>query len=104
MRIAEIIGTVTLNRCHPSFRGARLRLVAPLELGNLVDDAAVTADPLVAWDELGGGLGDRIALSEGPEAAQPFRPEIKPVDAYNAAILDHLDIRLPTPAESTGEN
>jgi hypothetical protein len=33
-----------------------------------------------------------VALSEGGEAAQPFRPELKPVDAYNAAILDELDV------------
>ena len=44
------------------------------------------------WDELGVGYGDIVALSEGGEAAQPFRPELKPVDAYNAAILDELDV------------
>ena len=35
MRIAKVIGTVTLNRCHPSFTGARLRLVVPLSLTEL---------------------------------------------------------------------
>ena len=44
------------------------------------------------YDELGTGLGSYIALSEGGEAAQPFRPELKPVDAYNAAIIDQIDI------------
>ncbi len=33
-----------------------------------------------------------IALAEGPEAAQPFLPEVKPVDAYAAAILDQLEV------------
>jgi hypothetical protein len=33
-----------------------------------------------------------IAISEGAEAAQPFRPELKPVDAYCAAILDSVDL------------
>ena len=42
-------------------------------------------------DELGAGIGSRIAISEGREAAMPFHPEIKPVDAYNAAILDRLE-------------
>jgi hypothetical protein len=32
MRIAKVVGTVTLNRCHSSFVGARLRLVVPLSL------------------------------------------------------------------------
>ena len=50
------------------------------------------ADPVVVWDELGAGMQDKIAMIEGPEGAQAFRPEIKPVDAYNSAILDHIDI------------
>lgn len=96
MRIAEVIGTVTLCRCHPSFDGARLRLVVPLAISNLTGKEPASADPLVCWDELGAGLGSQIALSEGPEAAQPFRPEIKPLDAYNAAILDHVELDTKT--------
>lgn len=92
MRIADVVGTVTLNRCHPSFVGARLRLAVPLSLANLQDREPAQAEELVVWDELGAGLGSRIALTEGAEAAQPFRPEIKPVDAYNAAILDEVRV------------
>ena len=32
------------------------------------------------------------AVSEGGEAAQPFYPQVKPVDAYNAAILDNIQV------------
>jgi ethanolamine utilization protein EutN len=92
MRIAEIIGTVTLNRSHPSFQGARLRLAVPLSLANLTGQDGPQADPLAVWDDLGAGIGSRIAMAEGPEASRPFRPDIKPVDAYNAAILDDLDL------------
>jgi microcompartment protein CcmK/EutM len=92
MRIAKVIGKVTLNRAHPSFRGATLRLVLPLALRDVVEQREPASEPLVAWDELGTGEGDLIALSEGPEAAQPFRPEVKPVDAYATALLDHLNI------------
>jgi ethanolamine utilization protein EutN len=92
MRIAKIIGTVTLNRSLPSFTGATLKMAVPMSLENLTEETEPQADPLVLWDELGVGMGDLIAMSEGPEAAQPFRPEIKPVDAYNSAILDHIDI------------
>lgn len=92
MRIADIIGTVTLNRCHPSFIGARLRLAVPLSLANLRGDEPPRAEELVVWDDFGAGIGSRIALTEGAEAAQPFRPEIKPVDAYNAAILDEVRV------------
>ena len=92
MRIAEVIGTVTLNRWHPSFTGTRLRLAVPLSLANLRGDGAPEAEALVVWDDLGAGLGSQIAMSEGAEAAQPFRPDLKPVDCYNAAILDSLNL------------
>jgi microcompartment protein CcmK/EutM len=94
MRIAQVIGTVTLSRLHPSFRGSRLKLAVPLSLDDLTGKTQPAADPIVVWDDLGAGIGDRIAMAEGPEASQPFRPELKPVDAYNSAILDQLDIRL----------
>jgi ethanolamine utilization protein EutN len=93
VRIAKIIGTVTLNSAHPSLLGATLRLAVPLSLDNLQGRAAESAEELVLYDELGAGLGSFVALSEGAEAAQPFRPAIKPVDAYNAALLDQIDIR-----------
>ncbi len=94
MRIAKVIGTVTLNRCHPSFRGARLKLAVPLSLADLVGQQPPQADETVVWDDLGAGIGSQIAMSEGAEAAQPFRPEIKPVDAYNAALLDSVHIKI----------
>ena len=92
MRIAKVIGTVTLNRPHPTFVGASLRLVVPLSLAELRGESPPAAEPLVVWDELGAGLGHKIAISEGGEAAQPFRPHDKPVDAYNAALIDQIDI------------
>ena len=90
MKIAEVIGTVTLNRAHPSFQNARLKLAVPLTLQNLLGSEAAIADPIVVWDELGAHVGSQIALSEGREAAQPFHPAVKPVDAYNAALLDEV--------------
>ena len=90
MQIAKVIGTVTLNRSHPSFRHASLKLALPMTLGNLMGSEPADADPIVVWDELGADVGSEIALSEGREAAQPFHPEIKPVDAYNAALLDDV--------------
>jgi ethanolamine utilization protein EutN len=98
MRIAEVIGKVTLNQCLPAFEGALLPLVVPLGLAQLQqgaqlrEGAAWDAETLVVYDQLGAGQPGRIALSEGGEAAQPFLPELKPVDAYNAAILDRLDL------------
>jgi ethanolamine utilization protein EutN len=93
MRIGEVIGSVTLNRVHPTLTGATLRLVTPLTLAELLDNAAPQGETLVVYDELGAGQGSIVALSEGGEAAQPFLPEVKPVDAYNAAILDEVQLR-----------
>jgi len=90
MRIAKVIGTVTLNRSLPSFQNASLKLALPLTLDNLAGSEPPCADPLVVWDELGADVGSQIALSEGREAAQPFHPDVKPVDAYNAALLDEV--------------
>ena len=92
MRIAKVVGTVTLSGCHPSFIGARLRLVVPLSLDEL-RGGDPQADEVVAWDENGAGIGNLIAMSEGGEAAQPFRPEDKPVDAYASAILDSVHLQ-----------
>ena len=92
MRIGKIIGTVTLGRGHPSLTGGRYRLAVPLSLDNLTGAKPPSAEPLVVYDELNTGHDSLIAFSEGAEAAQPFRPEIKPIDAYNAAILDAIHL------------
>lgn len=92
MRIADVIGTVTLSRQHPSLVGGRLKLVVPLGLSDLLGEGGEPAEEIAVYDELGAGIGSRIAISEGREAAMPFYPEVKPIDAYNAAILDHVNI------------
>ncbi len=98
MRIAEVIGTVTLNRWHPSLTGARFKLVVPLSLSDLNGRPGEPAPEIVVYDELGAGVGSRIAVSEGREAAQPFYPDVKPIDAYNAAVLDNVTVE-PLPQD-----
>lgn len=93
MRIGEIIGTVTLHRRHPSLLGASFRLVVPLTLENLVGKKRPDQEAIVVYDDLGGGSGQRMAISEGGEAAQAFHPEVKPIDAYNAALLDSISVK-----------
>jgi len=92
MRIGTVIGSVTLSRSHPSLQGASYRLAVPLSQANLRGNFNEIAEAFVVYDELGAGIGSQIAISEGAEAAQPFRPELKPVDAYNAAILDNIEL------------
>lgn len=92
MRVAEIIGKVTLSRCHPSLRGARWVIGVPLDRDGFENPKQGRGEPFVIYDEMGGGEGSLIAVSEGAEAAAPFHPQEKPIDAYCAAILDTLDI------------
>lgn len=100
MRIGRTIGSVTLVNTHPGMRGGILRLVVPLRQQDLdIEDGP--AEPLVAWDSLGAGEGQLVAFSEGGEAAQPFQPEPKPVDAYIAALIDRIDRPHPTTKTET---
>lgn len=92
MRIAKVIGTVTLSRAHPALRGCRWRLVTPLSVDAIADGTMGEGEPLVAYDDLGAGESSLIAISDGAEAAAPFKPELKPIDAYTAAILDEVSI------------
>ncbi len=91
MRIAEVIGTVTLSRAHPSLVGARWLIGVPFSLEALKKDVPDGED-LVIYDNLGAGVGTRIGFSEGGEAAAAFLPDKKPVDAYCACLLDQLII------------
>ena len=94
MRIGEVIGTVTLSRWHPSLTGGCYKLVVPLSQADLLGRGDEPAEELTVYDELGAGIGNRVAFSEGREAAQPFHPDVKPIDAYNAAILDTIHLPL----------
>ena len=98
MRIAEVIGRCTLSVCHPSLRGATWLIGVPLTQEGLQNIAAGKSndagrnEAFVIFDGLGAGSGDLIAVSEGAEAAAPFAPNLKPIDAYDAAILDRVVI------------
>ncbi len=90
MQIFKVIGNVTLSRSHPSFQGARLLATEPTGAAAIGGPAPVDPDLVIVWDDLGAGLGNQIAVSDGAEAAQPFKPALKPVDAFNSAILDEV--------------
>lgn len=93
MRIGEVIGRVTLSQVHPSLRNARWVVALPLTCEALTDGSSRRGEEVVVYDELGAGPGATIAIAEGRDAANPFGKDRKPVDAYNAALLDRLSIR-----------
>jgi ethanolamine utilization protein EutN len=92
MRIGEVIGKLTLSRWHPSLQGGRYVIVEPMLASGLKGDAAGREEAIIVYDELGAGPGTMIAISEGTEAAAPFDPVMKPIDAYNSAILDLIEL------------
>lgn len=92
MKVYRVCGSVTLSRCHPSYEGAVLRTIEAEGQATLGGEAPKDPDLMVMWDERGTGLGSLVAVSDGAEAAQAFRPELKPVDAYCSALLDQINI------------
>jgi ethanolamine utilization protein EutN len=92
MRIAEVIGTVTLSRVNPTLAGYRWIIGVPLSLEAIKREGRGDGEDLVMFDNLGAGVGARVGFSEGGEAAAPFHPEKRAVDAYCACILDHIAV------------
>lgn len=92
MRIHQVLGNVTLSRCHSGYQSARLLATQPQEQATLTGKQPSEPDLVIVWDDLGAGIGNLIAVSDGAEAAQPFRPDLKAVDAYCSAILDEIHI------------
>lgn len=92
MRVANVVGRVSLVKAHPSIQGMRWVLAVPLSLPNLAADAPASAEELVVMDELGAAEGDRIGVSEGMEATYPLLPTKAPIDAYNVCLLERLDL------------
>lgn len=80
MRMGEVIGHVSLSKMHASLAGARWIVVRPV--------GGEAAEEVVVFDEFGAGEGIRVGFSEGAEAAMPFLPERKPVDAYAACQIE----------------
>lgn len=92
MRIGEVIGNVTLSKCNEMVSGGTWLVVVPLNLVGLNGDEKGRDEAIIAYDELGASPGAKIGFSEGGEAANPFAPNYKPLDAYNACILDNIEV------------
>ena len=92
MRIAEVIGRVTLSRAHPSLKGARFVIALPMPREALADDSPNRGEEVISYDDLGASPGSLIGLSEGAEAASPFKPDKKPIDAYCACLIDQINL------------
>jgi microcompartment protein CcmK/EutM len=94
MRLGRVIGRVTLSQAVPSLTGARWLMVNPLGREQyrqgLDGELSLSQEPsLVAYDALGGGVGQVIGFVEGREAAVPF-DQPTPIDAICTALVDEM--------------
>jgi len=93
MRIGKVIGRVVLTQPYETLVGGRFLLVEVQDRFSLTGRPRQSKESLVVYDHLGATDGDTIAFTESREATQPFYPEKRvPIDAYNAAILDRVQI------------
>jgi ethanolamine utilization protein EutN len=65
MQLGHVVGTATATIKHPTFRGERL-LVVQLEMAGGGPDG----EPVLAFDRLGAGIGDRVVLTNDGLALQ----------------------------------
>jgi carbon dioxide concentrating mechanism protein CcmL len=104
VRIAQVIGRVTLSVQDPSYKGGRWLMCNPLEAEHY-NTACQTLPPLsaqsslIAYDSLGAGDGDIVGIVEGAEATAPFDHDI-PIDAITVAIFDSLKYEPPVSTSS----
>ena len=91
MRIARVIGVVTLNRQMPDLVPGRYLVVQPYGREALAGAGPGGEETLVMYDELSAREGDLTGMVEGREATAPFWPKKVPYDCYNGAILDSVD-------------
>ena len=93
MRIGKVVGRVTLSESYKTLVGGRFVIVEVQDRFSLSGKNRKSTETLVVYDHIGAGAGDLIAISESREACMPFYPEkVVPLDAYNAAILDHASV------------
>lgn len=94
MKIARVIGRVVLSQSVFPKPGSRLLLVSPMGIKEIEAQSEViisSQSNFVTYDDLGAHLGDIVGIVEGGEAMRPFDYPM-PIDAYNAAIIDTLNL------------
>lgn len=101
MRVAQVIGRVTLSIQDAAFKGGRWLVVNPLDAVQFNDacqkEPSISAQPsLITYDNLGAGQGDIVGIVEGAEATAPFDFPIA-IDAITVAIFDSLSYEPPLP-------
>ena len=88
MLIARVIGEVVATEKHPSHKGRKALLVQPLNL-----DGTDRGDPVIAFDAVDAGTGDRVLLAtEGFSAMTSVGRPQSPIDMAVIGFVDAIDL------------
>ena len=93
MRIARVIGKITLNNRMDEVLPGSYLLVRTCNRSTLAGENAGNDETVVVYDPLAAREGDLVGLVEGREATAPFWPQKVPYDAYNGCILDRVNFQ-----------
>ena len=88
MTIGRVIGEVVATEKHASHEGQKALLVQPLNL-----DGSDRGTPVIAFDAVDAGPGDRVLLvTEGFSAMTAVGRPNSPIDMAVIGFIDHIDI------------
>ena len=96
MLIAHVIGELISTHKHESHVGRKALIVQPLDL-----DGSKRGDPVIAFDAVDAGVGDRVLLvTEGFSAMTSVGRPQSPIDMAVVGVIDsiELDSLVRTPA------
>jgi len=88
MLIGKVIGEVISTQKHDSHRGRKALLVQILNL-----DGTDRGDPIVAFDAVDAGIGDRVlVVTEGFSAMTAVGRPQSPIDMAVIGFIDRIDL------------
>jgi ethanolamine utilization protein EutN len=87
MQIGKVIGNVWATRKEDGLTGLKFLFV------QLEDPQGSPVDtPLIAADQIGAGIGDRVLVTRGSAARFIIKSEDVPIDAVIIGIVDSIDV------------
>jgi ethanolamine utilization protein EutN len=95
MLIAHVIGELISTHKHESHVGRKALIVQPLDL-----DGSKRGDPVIAFDAVDAGVGDRVLLvTEGFSAMTSVGRPQSPIDMAVVGVIDRIEldslVRMP---------
>jgi len=86
--LARVIGHIVASQKESSHEGKKILLVQPLTIHE-----EPMGDPLVAFDAVDAGIGDRVlAIQEGFSAMTAVGHTDAPIDAAVIGVVDRVDL------------